>query len=157
VKISLVTIGKTKQAFVKEGLQFYQKRLKRYTSYNIVEIPEVKGAAKMDRTTLKAKESSNLLGSLPDNAILVALDEHGKSFRSMDFAKFLQQMMNQSTKHLVFAVGGAYGHDDALLKKAHTKVSLSDMTFPHDLIRLIFTEQLYRAFAILKNEPYHHE
>lgn len=156
MKISLISIGQTKQVHVKQGLEFYQRRLRRYNPFEYLELPETKG--KISSIALqKQAESERLLKSIDSTSFVVALDEYGQNMTSPQFASWMQQRMNQSTRRLVFCIGGAYGHGEALLARANLKLSLSSMTFPHDLVRLIFVEQLYRAFTILRKEPYHHD
>ncbi len=155
MKIVLAAIGKTQQPFVREGLAFYAERLKRYAKVELLELPDAKKSAPTPKLQ-KEQEAAQLLKAIPPTATVVALDEHGASFGSEAFADFLQKRMNAGGKELVFAVGGPYGHGPALLERAQSRLSLSSMTFPHDLVRLVFFEQLYRAFTILKNEPYHH-
>lgn len=156
MKLLLLTQGKTKQAFIREGLLFYAERLSHYAPFELLEVPELteRGLSKEQQ---KAREAERLLAKIPRDAYVVMLDEGGKSLRSQDFAKFIEARQNSAVKHLVFVVGGPYGHGQALRERANQSLSLSAMTFPHDLVRLLFTEQLYRAFSILRNEPYHHE
>lgn len=156
MKISLISIGQTKQDHVKQGLEFYRRRLRRYNPFEYLELPETKG--KISSIALqKQAESEHLLKAIDSTSYVVALDEYGQNMTSPQFAGWMQQQMNQSTRRLVFCIGGAYGHGEALLARANLKLSLSSMTFPHDLARLIFVEQLYRAFTILRKEPYHHD
>jgi len=155
MKIKLLQIGKTQQGYLVQGIEFYEQRLKNYISFSVETIPSVKQSASADQ--LKIKEGDLILARLKPDDRLVLLDERGKTFNSPGFADFLQGQMNQSVKQLVIVVGGAFGFSDAVYKKASFQISLSGMTFSHQLIRLIFMEQLYRAMTILNNHPYHHE
>jgi len=154
VKLWLAAIGKTKTPFVADGLAHYEKRLVRYLPYERLELPDVKGP--LPEAEQKRREAERLLAALPHGATLVALDGKGKSLATEAFAAWLQGRMNAGTAHIVFAVGGAYGHGEDVLRRAELALSLSPLTFPHDLVRLIFAEQLYRILTILKGEPYHH-
>jgi len=157
MKVSLISIGKTKQAHILDGLKFYQKRLGHYVNYNMLELPDEKHTGKLSKNEQKRKEASRLLKHCPDASFVVALDEHGKDLSSVAFANWIQKRMNSGTRDLIFLIGGAYGHGEQVLKRANFNFSMSSLTFPHDLIRLLFSEQLYRAMTILKNEPYHHK
>lgn len=156
MKITLLVIGKTEAAYLKEGISNYQKRINYYTNFHIQELPYLKGMATIDSVQQKQKEGELILKQLAPGDTMVLLDERGKEPDSIGFSVILQQYMNQSVKQLVFVVGGAYGFSEAVYKRANYKLSLSQMTFSHQLIRLLFAEQLYRAFTILKGEPYHH-
>jgi 23S rRNA (pseudouridine1915-N3)-methyltransferase len=156
VKIVLMTMGRTGEAYLLEGIKTYQDRLKRYLDITIHELPALKNAANLPEAVQKEKEGGLLLGSLNEGDVLVLLDERGKEFDSPGFAKFMQQQMNNSVKRLVFVVGGPYGFSEEVKKRANGKVSLSKMTFSHQMVRLFFMEQLYRAMTILKGERYHH-
>jgi 23S rRNA (pseudouridine1915-N3)-methyltransferase len=126
-------------------------------SFSVTEIPELKKAAALSREQIKGKEGELILKQLEPGDILILLDEHGKEFRSLEFARYLERQLNAGGKRLVFAVGGAYGFAEAVHSRCQDKISLSRMTFSHQMVRAIFAEQLYRAFTILKGEPYHHE
>lgn len=156
MKLVLLTLGKTKQAFIREGLLFYAERLAHYTSFELVEVPELAERG-LTKEAQCAREAEVLLAKIPRGAYVVMLDEGGKSLRSVELARFIETRQNAATKHLVFVVGGPYGHGPTLRERADLSLSLSAMTFPHDLVRLLFSEQLYRAFSILRKEPYHHE
>jgi 23S rRNA (pseudouridine1915-N3)-methyltransferase len=156
MKIALLAIGKTVDPYLLEGLKVYEKRLQRYINYTRKELPDVKNAKSLPVEQLKIQEGKSLLSQLSETDELFLLDENGTSFSSEELAAFIRQKMLCSSKSLVFAVGGAYGFPDEVYGKATGKISLSRLTFPHQLARLIFTEQLYRAFTIIKGEPYHH-
>jgi 23S rRNA (pseudouridine1915-N3)-methyltransferase len=155
--IILLTVGKTDVKWVKEGLDLYASRLKHYVPFSIVEIPELKKVASLTRQQIKEKEGELILKQVGQQDILVLLDEHGREYRSLEFADFLEKQLATGAKNLIFTVGGAYGFSDAVYDRANWKISLSKMTFSHQMVRTIFAEQLYRAFTILKGEPYHHE
>jgi len=155
--ITLVLTGKTEESFVKDGFALYEKRVQRYIRFETVIIPELKNMKNLETNQIKEKESELQLKFFNSSNIVVLLDEKGKEYSSVGFAKFLQEKMNSSVKNIVFIIGGAYGFSDRIIEKADAKISLSKMTFSHQIVRLFFMEQLYRAFSILRNEPYHHE
>lgn len=157
MKISLWSIGKVNEVYVKQGIDEFTKRIARYypVEWNIIPVP--KNAGMLSEMDLKKREAETLLQLLRPDDYLVALDERGKQFTSEGLANFLQQRSNESIKSLVFLIGGAFGLDDQVLSKAKHKWSLSQLTFPHQLVRLILSEQIYRACTILRNEKYHHK
>ena len=155
--IKLILHGKTEDTYLQEGISKYTKRLKHYISFSEIVIPALKNTKKLRFQDIKQKEGVLLLTKVKSTDTLVLLDERGLSFSSKEFSSFLQKQMNQSVKSLVFVVGGAYGFSDEVYKRANYKLSLSKMTFSHQMIRLLFIEQIYRAFTILNNEPYHHK
>jgi len=157
MKISFWSIGKPNESYIKEGVDEFTKRISRYFSveWNIIPVP--KNAATLSETDLKKKEAELLLQMLKQDDHLVALDENGKQFTSEGLASFLQQRATASTKHIVFLIGGAFGLDETVLKRANLKWSLSQLTFPHQIVRLLLAEQVYRACTILRNEKYHHK
>jgi len=157
MKVELWVIGKTSFSFVKEGSAMYQKRLKKYLPFKIEVIPDIKNAKNMPAVLLKKKEAEAVLSKLKPNDALLLLDENGKSFSSKNFAQFLEKQLQQQHKRLIFLIGGAYGFDESIYQKAKAKVSLSTMTFSHQIIRLFFMEQFYRAMTILNNDPYHND
>lgn len=157
MKISLVLVGKTTDKIVELGIEKYLKRMKRYIQFKVEVIPALKNTRNMNEAEIKLKEGELILNKLTTFDFLVLLDENGKEMTSVKFASFIEKSMLQSVKNLVFVVGGAYGFSDAVYKKANQKISLSQMTFSHQIIRMIFLEQIYRAFTIINNEPYHHE
>jgi 23S rRNA (pseudouridine1915-N3)-methyltransferase len=157
MKVSLIYIGKTNQNFVKDGFEIFAKRLKHYTKFQEILIEDVKNAGKLPKDELKKLEGEKLLSKVNNTDFLVLLDEKGKSFQSVLFAKWLEQKAVQGTQHIIFAVGGAFGFSEKVYERADFSLRLSDMTFSHQLIRLIFAEQLYRAYTIINNEPYHND
>ena len=157
MKISLWTIGKSHDSYVKEGVLEFTKRISRYYPVEWTIIPVPKNAGMLSEMDLKKKEAETVLQWLKPDDYLVVLDEHGKQFSSEALASFLQERASASTKNLVFLIGGAFGLDEQVIKKARLKWSLSQLTFPHQLVRLILAEQIYRACTILQNEKYHHK
>lgn len=157
MKISLITVGKTDMAWVREGLDMYVSRLKHYAPFDLTEIPELKNVSALSRDQIKSREGELVLKLVKPSDDLVLLDEHGREFRSLEFAKYLEDKMISSGRDIVFVIGGAYGFSPEVYSRANGKISLSKMTFSHQIVRTIFAEQLYRAFTIIKGEPYHHE
>lgn len=157
MKIQLTVISKTSQDYLKNGLAEYLKRLTRYCNLDYVEIPDIKNAKNLNQAVLKKKEAEKIMEQISQGDMLILLDENGKTYSSVDFSKQINQWQIQSVKRLHFVIGGAYGFDSSLITKAQSKMSLSKMTFSHQMVRLIFVEQLYRAYTILKGEPYHHQ
>lgn len=155
MKIELWWIGKTFEPYVKSGIDDYAKRLQRFAPVQVVEIPDIKGLS--DGPATKAREAAKILDKLKPDDHLILLDEKGKAYSSVEFSKFIEQKENQSLKKLVFLIGGAFGFDEMIYQRAQGSLSLSKMTFSHQLIRLLFLEQLYRAYTILHNFPYHNE
>jgi 23S rRNA (pseudouridine1915-N3)-methyltransferase len=154
--ILLLSIGKTEEAWLKQGIEIYAKRLKHYLKFESLELPALKNTGNMPLNLQKEKESELILSKISSSDVLILLDEKGKSFSSEGFAAFLNQKMNAGVKKTVFVIGGPFGFSENLYKRADEKVSLSQMTFSHQMVRLFFTEQLYRAMTILKGEKYHH-
>jgi 23S rRNA (pseudouridine1915-N3)-methyltransferase len=150
-------IGNTTEAFVLDGYKVFLKRLKHYIKVKEVVIPDIKDRKHLTAEQIKEKEAVFLLDKLTSANYSVLLDERGKEFSSVEFAGFLQKSMNAGTRELFFIIGGAYGVAESVKQKADYTISLSRMTFTHQFIRLLFTEQLYRAMTILKNEPYHND
>jgi 23S rRNA (pseudouridine1915-N3)-methyltransferase len=157
MKIWFWSIGKSHDSYVKEGVAEFTKRISKYfpVEWNIIPVP--KNSGMLSEMDLKKKEGEIILQWLKQDDYLVALDEHGKQFSSEGLSEFLQERASASTKNLVFLIGGAFGLDAAILKRAQLKWSLSKLTFPHQLVRLILAEQVYRACTILQNEKYHHK
>jgi 23S rRNA (pseudouridine1915-N3)-methyltransferase len=157
MKITFIVIGKTEEKYLSEGIEKYLGRIKHYVSLKIVELPELKNTRSLTLDQQKAKEAELILKQLSPNDQLVLLDENGKEFTSVGFSDYLNKKMLASIQNLVFVVGGSYGFDESIQKRAFEKISLSRMTFSHQMVRLFFVEQVYRAFTILKGEPYHHQ
>ena len=156
MKLTLLVIGKTDKDFVKKGIEEYQKRLVHYLPFEMKIIPDLKNTKNLSENQQKQKEGELILDKIKSGDTLILLDEAGKEFSSISFSKFMEQKMIGGIKNLVFVIGGPYGFSDAVYQKAQGKVSLSKMTFSHQMIRMIFVEQLYRAMTIIKGEPYHH-
>lgn len=156
MKISCWSVGKAHESYVKAGVEDFSKRLNRYFKTDWQLLPVPRQSAMLSEADLRKKEGDMILDWLQADDFLVVLDERGKNWSSVELAAFLQQRANESTRHLVFLIGGAFGLDDRVLKRAQAQWSLSRLTFPHQLVRLLLAEQLYRACTILKNEKYHH-
>lgn len=156
MKIELWCINKTSQKFIRDGIDLYVKRLSHYISFELTVIPAPKSASKLPLAKLKLAEASLVKQRLKETDYLILLDEKGKEFSSVEFAKQLQKLQMSSKKRVVFLIGGGYGFDESLKIRSNSLVSLSKMTFPHELVRVIFLEQLYRACTINKGEKYHH-
>jgi 23S rRNA (pseudouridine1915-N3)-methyltransferase len=157
MKIWFWSIGKAHDSYVKEGVDEFTKRISKYFPVEWTIIPVPKNAGMLSEMDLKKREGGTILQWLKPDDYLIALDEHGKQFSSEGLSEFLQERASASTKNLVFLIGGAFGLDAAVLKRAQMKWSLSQLTFPHQLVRLILAEQVYRACTILQNEKYHHK
>lgn len=157
MKFTLLVVGKTVEKHYIAAINDYTKRTKHYTSFDIEVIPELKNTKSLSMEQQKEKEGELILKALQPGDVVVLLDEHGKEFRSIEFANWIERKMHTVNKRLVFIIGGPYGFSQAVYGAAQEKISLSKMTFSHQMIRLIFVEQLYRAMTILNNGPYHHE
>lgn len=157
MRITLLTVGKTDIKWVSEGLEVYSSRLRHYIPFAIKEIPELKNASSLSRDQIRTAEGKLILKNLRDSDEVVLLDEHGREFRSVEFASMLEKRLSASSRDLVFVIGGAYGFSTEVYERASSKISLSKMTFSHQMVRTIFVEQLYRAFTIIRGESYHHE
>jgi len=157
MKITFITVGKTEDAWLKDGIDKYVKRLKHYAKLTIIEIDELKNTKALTQEQQKAKEAELILKKLSPNDHIILLDEKGAELTSAQFAAYIDKKAISSVSNLVFIVGGPYGFDPAVYQRANDKLSLSRMTFSHQMVRLFFAEQLYRAFTIIKGEPYHHE
>lgn len=157
MNIELIVVGKTDSKEVAALVDMYLKRINFYNRFNISYIPDIRNAKNLSEAQQKSSEGEAILRLLDDSDRVVLLDEKGQEFRSIEYTEWLQKRMNSGVKRLVFIIGGPYGFSDAVYKRANEKISLSKMTFSHQIIRAIFTEQLYRAFSIINNSPYHHE
>jgi len=155
VEIQLLCIGKTDQSFWSDALEEYYKRLQHYVKFSIVVLPDIKSAKKTNPKKIKEEESKLLFQKIKPTDAVVLLDEKGKSYSSVSFSKELEKKMNTGKKRLLFVVGGAFGFSEKVYQQFPNRLSLSQMTFSHQMIRLFFCEQLYRAFTILNNHPYH--
>ncbi len=157
MKIKLLAIGKTDDKELQSLIGRYEQRLKHYIKFELEVIPDLKKTKYLSEKEQKQREGELILKRIAPGDQLIVLDEKGHQFRSIEFSRFLQKKLNSGIKQLVFVIGGPYGFSEAVYQKSQGKVALSKMTFSHQMIRLFFVEQLYRAFTILKNEPYHHE
>lgn len=157
MKVALILVGKTVNKHFVELIDEYAGRVKHYIGFDMVTIPELKNTKNLSVEQQKQQEGTLILKQLQAGDCVVLLDEHGKEFRSVEFAKYMEQKMQTVSKRLVFVIGGAYGFSPDVYAQANGKLSLSKMTFSHQMIRMIFVEQLYRAMTIMKGEPYHHE
>jgi 23S rRNA (pseudouridine1915-N3)-methyltransferase len=157
MKAELWVIGNTSFPYLKEGTTIYEKRLKHYLPFEYSVIPDIKNAKNRSNQELKTKEGELILKKLDKGDWLILLDEGGKEFTSLKFAKYMENMLQLSHKRLIFVIGGAYGFSPDVYQRANAKISLSKMTFSHQMVRLFVLEQLYRAMTILRNQPYHHE
>lgn len=157
MNIKLIVVGKSEEKYLREAVEIYLKRLTHYINFEIVVLPDVKNAKNMSVAELKDKEAELILKHSAKADKVVLLDEKGKEYSSVEFSKYLTKQMNASVKTLTFVVGGAFGFSEKVYSQANEKLSISKMTFSHQMIRLLFVEQLYRAFTIIKGEPYHNE
>ncbi len=156
MNIDLIVTGKTNVSYIMEGVAEYEKRLIRYIRFRIVVLPEVKNASSLTPNLLKQREAEAMLLKFQEYDRIILLDEKGKECTSEEFAVRLERMMSSGLRNVAFVVGGAYGFDECIYRVAQEKISISKMTFSHQMIRLLFIEQLYRAMTILRGEPYHH-
>ena len=157
MKVELICIGKTSKSFLEQGEKEYLKRLKRYLKFEKVELPDVKMAKNTSVEVIKQKEADLFNQKIGPSDYVVLLDEQGKTFTSVQFAQYMQQLFNQGGHKIVFLIGGPYGFHRSIDERANVKLSLSAMTFSHQMIRMLFLEQFYRGMTILKGEPYHHQ
>ena len=157
MKIVLLSIGKTNEKYLIEGISLYQKRLKHYTNFEMIEISNIKKSQNLSKLELIKKEAELILKNIQNSDHLVLLDDKGKDYTSIKFSEKLQNWMISGKKRIVFVVGGAYGFSEEVYQRGNENLSLSKMTFSHQMVRLFFVEQLYRGYSILNNEPYHHE
>jgi 23S rRNA (pseudouridine1915-N3)-methyltransferase len=157
MKITFITVGKTEDAYLKDGIEKYVKRLKHYTKLSIIEIDELKNTKSLTQQQQKAKEAELILKKIMPLDHVILLDENGMQLSSLQFAAYIEKKTIGSVSNMVFVVGGPYGFDTSVYTRANDKLSLSSMTFSHQMVRLFFVEQLYRAYTIMKGEPYHHE
>jgi 23S rRNA (pseudouridine1915-N3)-methyltransferase len=157
MNIKLLQIGQTKTPELEQLIQNYQKRIKHFVNFEIISLADIKNTKNLNETQQKTKEAVLFLKQLDTSDWVVLLDEKGKTLTSREFARFYQDKMNAGTRNLYFLIGGPYGFSKDIYQRANQKIALSSMTFTHEMIRLLFTEQTYRAYAILNNLPYHHD
>jgi 23S rRNA (pseudouridine1915-N3)-methyltransferase len=156
MKIYFWSVGKVHESYVKEGIEMFTKRISHYYTVEWKIFSSAKNAASSSEDQIKKTEATQLVDAIHPDDILVALDENGKQWNSTELAAFIEQKANSSTKNLIFLIGGAYGLHETILNRCHYKWSLSKLVFPHQLVRLILSEQVYRACTIIRNEKYHH-
>jgi 23S rRNA (pseudouridine1915-N3)-methyltransferase len=157
MKVELWMIGKTAFSYLEDGMAIYEKRLKHYLPLSLEVVPDIKNAKNLSPQELKEKEGAIILKKLKNDDLLIILDEKGKEYSSISFSTFIEKQLSAPKKRLIFLIGGAYGFSSEIYQRANMKISLSKMTFSHQMIRLFFLEQLYRAMTILKGEPYHNK
>ena len=157
MKIVLLQIGKTSEKYIEEGICNFSSRIRKYSAFEICTLPDMRNTRNMPAREQKIKEAEKILKFLKNDDFLVALDENGKEFSTLEFSSWLEKALALSKKRVVFVIGGAWGLSDEVLQKADLRLSLSRLTFSHQVVRLLFLEQLYRVFSIIKGEPYHHE
>lgn len=157
MQITLIAIGKTDSVELEQLISIYEKRLQHYIKFQFHIIPDIKNTKNLSEAQQKEKEGELILGQLQSSDVLILLDERGKQYTSLEFSQFLQKRMNSGIKNLVLVIGGPYGFSESVYARANGKISLSKMTFSHQMVRLFLVEQLYRGFTILRNEPYHHQ
>lgn len=156
MKITLLVVGKTTDQRLQTLIEDYQQRLKHYIPFEMVVIPDLRNAKALKQTQIKEQEGIEILRRITPSMDVILLDEHGREYRSIEYAQWIQKKM-AAGRDVIFIVGGPYGFSPAVYERANGKISLSKMTFSHQMIRLFFTEQIYRAMTILRGEPYHHE
>lgn len=157
MNIELIVVGKTDMKEVAALVDMYTKRINFYNKFNITYLPDIRNSKNLSEAQQKTAEGDAILRLIDDSDRVVLLDEKGAEFRSVEYAEWLQKRINSGIKRFVFVIGGPYGFSEAVYSRSNEKISLSKMTFSHQIIRAIFTEQLYRAFSIIHNSPYHHE
>lgn len=155
MKTECWAIGKTQEKYLEPGMALYLKRLRHYLPFQFVVLPDIRGAGKLSPEQVKTKEGEGVLGKLRPDDLLILLDEGGRQYSSEAFARFLDRQLQRPHRRLIFLIGGAWGFSEAVYERADEQLSLSTMTFSHQMVRLFFLEQLYRAMTILRNEPYH--
>ncbi len=157
MKIVLLVVGKTDASYLREGISEYLKRIEHYIPFEMKHLPDIKGESTLSPEQRREREGELILDSCTPSDCVVLFDERGKSYTSLKFADYLNKKMGAGLKRLLFVVGGPYGFSEGVYERADEKISLSEMTFSHQMVRLIIVEQIYRAMTILKGEPYHHE
>lgn len=157
MKTKLIYVGKTGKSFLTEGEKEYTKRVKRYTPFETIELPDVKNAKKRTEQEIKSIEAEAILKKIKPSDYVVLLDEKGSEYTSVQFASYIQKQFNSGSQGLVFVIGGPYGFSNEVYQRANDQLALSKLTFSHQMVRMFFIEQLYRGLTILKNEPYHHQ
>lgn len=157
MKIALLTAGKTEQSWIKDGVAEYEKRIAKYARFEIIALPDVKNPGNRPADWVKEKEAEKIIAALRNDDLVVLLDEHGKAYSTNEMASWLERSMLLPKKRIVFIIGGPWGFHDSVMKRADQVISLSRLTFSHQVVRLLFTEQLYRVLTVIAGDPYHHE
>lgn len=157
MKIQLLAIGKTTASYLQQGIDIYTKRLTHYVPFEFKVLPDVKNTKAMTSDVQKVKEGEMFLSAIGPGDFIVLLDERGKEFTSRQFSEFIERKMVEISRNLIFVIGGPYGFSEEMYQRADMKLSFSKMTFSHEMIRLFFVEQVYRAMTIMRGEPYHHD
>jgi 23S rRNA (pseudouridine1915-N3)-methyltransferase len=157
MKIALLQVGKTSEKYLTDGINTFKERVRKYNAFEIFTIPDIKGTRNMPAREQKARESEKILQFFKEDDYIVILDNKGKEFSTIEFSSWLEKMFMSQKKRIVFVVGGAWGFSDEIYGKADLCISLSRLTFSHQMVRLLFLEQLYRVFTVIKGDPYHHE
>ncbi len=157
MKLVLLMTGKTDEAWLRDGISGFEKRIVRYAPFEMVMLPDIKKTGSLPAEKIKQKEGEKILAYLKSDDYVIILDEHGKTYNTIELSSFLQNLMASSKKRLIFIVGGAWGVHSAVKARADHQLSLSELTFSHQVVRLLFTEQLYRSLSVLAGDPYHHE
>lgn len=157
MKIMLMVVGKTTTGYLKPGIDDYTSRLKHYVPFDIQYVQDAKNTRNLSELQQKQNEGRSILASVDKSDYVVLLDEHGRELTSVQFSEYIQKRMSSGARRVVFVIGGPYGFSQEVYDRANEKISLSKMTFSHEMVRVIFAEQIYRAFTILNHEPYHHE
>lgn len=157
MKVALLQTGKTTDKYIAEGVCIYSERIKKYSPFEILTVPDIRNTRNMPASEQKSKEGEKILQHLKEDDYIVILDERGKEFTTIEFSSFLGKTLMLPKKRIVFVIGGPWGVSESVLGKADLRLSLSKLTFSHQLVRLLFMEQLYRVFTVLRGDPYHHE
>jgi 23S rRNA (pseudouridine1915-N3)-methyltransferase len=157
MKIALLQTGKTTDKNISEIFDIYSGRIRKYSAFELITIPELKNTKNMSVAEQKSREGKKILENTGPDDYVVLLDERGKEMRTIEFARWMEKQFMMPGKRIVFVIGGPWGFSDEVYSRANSKMSLSKLTFPHQLVRLLFIEQLYRVFTVIKGEPYHHE
>ena len=157
MKIALLQVGKTSERYLAEGIAAFEDRIRKYSAFEIITIPDLRSTRSMPVKDQKAREGEKILHFFNKDDYIVILDDKGKEFSTMEFSSWLEKILILQKKRILFVTGGAWGFSDEVYRKADMRLSLSRLTFSHQMVRLLFIEQLYRAFTVIKGEPYHHE
>jgi len=157
MRIALLQTGKTSERYLKEGIGIFEERIRKYSAFEIITVPDIKRTRNLPEREQKTREGEQILRCFRDDDFIVILDAGGKEYSTIELSSWLEKCFMLQKKRILFVIGGAWGFSEDVLKKADTIISLSRLTFSHQMVRLLFVEQLYRAFTILKGEPYHHE